>query len=113
MPVLRTTQEFRAAGGTMNYENKDRELNLKALCFCVARKWKQMLLAALVLALAFGAFRGWKSLSVIMDTQSLEALKATYEADYAKYQGQAAALNTKIAQVGNSETAAGKFVSSK
>lgn len=83
----------------MNYENKDRELNLKALCFCVARKWKQMLLAALVLALAFGAFRGWKSLSVIMDTQSLEALKATYEADYAKYQGQAAALNTKISQV--------------
>lgn len=83
----------------MNYENKDRELNLKALCCCVARKWRQMLVAALVLALALGAFRGWKSLSGVMDTQSLAALKAAYEEDYAKYQAQAAALNTKIDQV--------------
>ena len=83
----------------MNYDNKDRELNLKALCFCVARKWKQMLVAALVLALALGGFRGWKSLSVVMDTQSLAALKQAYEADYARYQGQAAALNAKIEKV--------------
>ena len=83
----------------MNYENKDRELNLKALCFCVARKWKQMLVIAVVLALALGGFRGWKSLSVVMDTQSLEALKATYEEEYAQYQGQVAAFNAQIAQV--------------
>lgn len=83
----------------MNYENKDRELNLKALCFCVARKWKWMLVAALVLALALGAFRGWKSLSAVMDGQYLAALKAAYEDSFADYQNQFAALNTKINHV--------------
>ena len=80
----------------MSYENKDRELNLKALCYSVARKWKQMLAAALVLAVALGAFQGWKSLSVVMDPQSLAAQQEAYEAAYAEYQGQANALNTQI-----------------
>ena len=80
----------------MNYENKDRELNLKALCFCVARKWKLMLVAAIVLALALGGFRGWKGLSAVADDQSLAAMQAAYEADYAKYQSQVAAFQTKI-----------------
>ena len=80
----------------MSYENKDRELNLKALCYSVVRKWRQMLAAALVLAVALGAFQGWKSLSVVMDPQSLTELQAAYEAAYADYQGQADALNTKI-----------------
>ena len=83
----------------MNYENKDRELNLKALCFCVARKWKLMLVAALVLALALGGYRGWKGLSAVTDDQALAALQAAYEADYAKYQSQVVAFETKINQV--------------
>lgn len=83
----------------MNYENKERELNLKALCFCVARKWKQILAVALVLALALGGFQGWKKLSVVADPQSEAVLQEAYEADYAKYLEQVAALNTKIAQV--------------
>ena len=83
----------------MNYQNKDRELNLKALCFCVARKWKLMLVAAVALALVLGGFRGWKGMSAVSDPQSLAALKAAYEADYNNYQRQVAALNTKIQQV--------------
>ena len=83
----------------MNYENKDRELNLKALCFCVARKWKLMVVVALVLALALGGYRGWKGLSAVTDDQTLAAAQAAYEAEYAKYQSQVAAFETKIAQV--------------
>lgn len=83
----------------MNYENKDRELNLKALFFCVARKWKLMLVAAMLLALALGGYRGWTGLSAVSDDQTLAALKAAYEADYIKYQSQVAAFQTKINQV--------------
>ncbi len=83
----------------MNYANKERELNLKALCFCVVRKWKLMLAAALVFALALGGFRGWKGLSAMPDDQTLAAMEAAYEADYAKYQSQTEALNIKIQQV--------------
>ena len=83
----------------MNYENKERELNLKALCFCVARKWKQMLIVALVFALVLGGFQGWKKLSVVTDSQTEAALQAAYEADYAKYLDQVSALNTKITQI--------------
>lgn len=83
----------------MNYENKDRELNLKALCFCVARKWRLMLVAALILALALGGYRGWKGLSGMADDQSVAELQAAYEADYARYQSQASIFQIKINQV--------------
>ncbi|MBO5892544.1 MAG: hypothetical protein J6Q30_07545 [Oscillospiraceae bacterium] len=83
----------------MNYENKDRELNLKALCFCVARKWKRMLVVAVALALALGGYRGWKGMSAVTDPQVLAQQQAVYEENYAKYQAQVTALNTKISQV--------------
>lgn len=83
----------------MNYENKERELNLKALLFSVARKWKLMLVVALVLALAMGGYRGWKGLSAVTDPEILAQQQAAYEVEYAKHKGQIAALNTKISQV--------------
>lgn len=94
----------------MNYENKDRELNLKALCFCVARKWKRMLVAALVLALVLGGFRGWKGLSAKTDPQMLEAQQTAYDAAYAKYQAQVNTLNTKISQVEEDICNHGKYM---
>ena len=94
----------------MNYENKERELNLKALCFCVARKWKEMLVVALVLALALGGYRGWKGLSSVKDPQKLEEHNAAYEAAYAKYEGQLHALNTKLSQVEEDIRNHGKYM---
>ncbi len=83
----------------MNYENKERELNLKALCFCIARKWKLLLIISLVLALGLGGYQGAKSMAAVGDPQVLEAQKAAYDAQYAKYQVQVATLNKNISQV--------------
>jgi len=94
----------------MNYENKDRELNLKLLLYALARRWRQMLVMALVFALALGAFRGWKSLSVVMDPEVLAAQQKAYEENYARYKGQVETLNTKIAMVEDDISQQGEYL---
>ena len=83
----------------MNYENKERELNLKALFFCVVRKWRQVLVVALIFALLLGGYKGWKGMSATVDAQLVEEQNAAYAEAYARYQTQRASLETKISQV--------------
>lgn len=94
----------------MNYDHKDRELNLKSLVYSIARRWRQMLVAALVLALALGGYRGWGSLSVVTNPQTQEALQQAYEANYGRYLGQVETLNTKIAMVEEDISQQGEYL---
>lgn len=50
----------------MNYENEDQVISLKTMAFSVLRRWKAVILVALVLALALGGLRGvltWREIS--------------------------------------------------
>lgn len=80
----------------MNYENKDRELNLKMLLFALARRWRQMLVAALIFALVLGAFGGWKCLSDRTSPATLAA-QQEYEEEYASYEAMVKQYQEKIA----------------
>ena len=80
----------------MNYQNKDRELNLKQLMFSLVRRWRQMLVAALVFALVLSAFGGWQNLSHLKDPNTLQ-LQQDYEEEYAHYEAMVEQLNSQIA----------------
>ena len=94
----------------MNYDHKDRELNLKSLVYSIVRRWRQMLVAALVLALALGGYRGFNSLSVVTDPQMQAALQQAYEANYNRYVGQVETLSTKIAMVEEDISQQGEYL---
>lgn len=83
----------------MNYENQERELNLKAMFISAARHWRGMLIAALVLALLLGGVKVLGGLRSVADEKANAALMEAYEADCLAYADKLAALNTKIQMV--------------
>ena len=81
----------------MNYELQDWEMSFKDMFFSVLYKWKQILVIAVVIALALGGMQAFKTReSNIANKASYESKLASYERSLAVAQGNYDYANQKV-----------------
>ena len=71
----------------MNYENEyEKEIDLKDLIFYVLQKWRQLILAAVLLGIALGGYKVASGLAVRSDSEAYQKLEEQYTEDQEDYE---------------------------
>lgn len=70
----------------MNYENEDQVISLKTMAFAVLRRWKSVIVVALLLAIVLGGLRGFMSWRQIRNPEYQAAQMESYEQALEDYQ---------------------------
>ncbi len=80
----------------MNYETNEDTIDLKSMLFSALYQWKKWLLAAVIVALLLGGYKGMSSWSIATDKTAQDELKQTYEDALASYESTKAILQETI-----------------
>lgn len=83
----------------MDYQQREREINMKSMLFAVLYQWRKILVVAVVLAVMLGGVMGAKTWSEANDAEAVQTQENAYQEAVADYEKNLAALELEIEEL--------------
>lgn len=85
-----------------SYQNYEQEIDLKDLMFSVLRRWRPIILIAIIFALLLGGLKVFKGLGQIKDAEFMAEKEQEYQDSLDQYEISKARLSKEIENIKNS-----------
>ena len=85
----------------MDYQDREREVNLKSMLFAVMHRWRRMIVFALAFAVILGGYKGVKSWQEATDPQAAADRAQAYQAELEEYEQKKESLELQLEKLNN------------